>query len=845
MNTKGHHYVALVAGIKLLQQAFAEESEAEGMSIGKRNLAALYLGNWLTDLSQTVDPIAYRSGFEKVNSLEPEELIEIINQKLPASVQSVWKRLGGDEALKEVIVYFKRILIEDFKRLIAFDTQERQSELAIFFRRIVRMMGYFKFAYPTDDTPALDGDVYVNIFGRFPDVHGAANNSPGAASESPGRFTQYYPHEHLDRPELFPVKRGEPSVFSPHAQSPGNVHNFPSKLSPHPRSTRGDRKQSSAPDLYPYLRDHLQMTAGLLAEVDMAMKKFLRTSFKDDDPEWCLTLSKLGHALHQVEDFFAHSNWAELAFMKMVNPSLTFDSLFEEHLEKLDEENARTILLKRLRVKYKEPLDDWWDHELEDWVVTGSFEFSDTLVSLAHLSEEMWGLSDEDEDSKSPSKKDEFTKLLLDTFKFVHTFEKAVEDEENTVAQQLKDRFEKDKEQLREPEQAREVAEAVIRMTPYLQRAPEQIQDDFVDTIVQGAETRKTSEENKGVMSFFEKLSFLTSIFLLLHSINSFISDIKHPIKTLKKWKRTLKMKALFYFFDKTGLTGKLWDVVEGIVKEPFYTKLVYANLATESIGSHSLLAKDHGAEPFYTFQQNCAIAMHWYIVKLLLRWKDHEGAQHIDWLELLEHFLSNPLNAEGTRIRIKRTIETTTIQHDVKEGDTLASLGIKYKKTAGNPQKFSWRTIADANFNTGNLPPNEAKDKINEILAEMPDKAYRVANGNYAFKEAYGLLAIPDQRIVFEEPEVAYKEPEWYEDVFKQGWTIFSDKFNEAQEAEVAESDDNERSKQETTGAPEFKYHKPKVIRDNNVFKLFIEESKVMRQKARDEYTVSKAFQP
>ena len=61
----------------------------------------------------------------------------------------------------------------------------------------------------------------------------------------------------------------------------------------------------------------MEMTAGLLCEVDEAFRRLGARSVKDDDPELHKTLAKLGHALHQVEDFFAHSNWAELASASM------------------------------------------------------------------------------------------------------------------------------------------------------------------------------------------------------------------------------------------------------------------------------------------------------------------------------------------------------------------------------------------------------------------------------------------------------------------------------------------------------------------------------------------------
>ena len=57
MNTKGHESVADAAGIPLLEEALGKEN---------RSIRALYLGNWLTDVSQAVDPVAYASGSAKL-----------------------------------------------------------------------------------------------------------------------------------------------------------------------------------------------------------------------------------------------------------------------------------------------------------------------------------------------------------------------------------------------------------------------------------------------------------------------------------------------------------------------------------------------------------------------------------------------------------------------------------------------------------------------------------------------------------------------------------------------------------------------------------------------------------
>ena len=51
MNTEGHAQVAEEAGLPLLRAFFGGQN--------LRSLEAMRLGNWLTDVSQAVDPVAY------------------------------------------------------------------------------------------------------------------------------------------------------------------------------------------------------------------------------------------------------------------------------------------------------------------------------------------------------------------------------------------------------------------------------------------------------------------------------------------------------------------------------------------------------------------------------------------------------------------------------------------------------------------------------------------------------------------------------------------------------------------------------------------------------------------
>lgn len=293
MNTHGHEGVAKEAGIPLLEDALGSE---------KQSAAALYLGNWLTDVSQAIDPVAFSGGSKKVRKklkrlvqlMLNEYLGTIFNEKITKSHRS-----DLEPYAKDLLKVFSKAL--DF--FVAGQGEERNSKLAQFFRDSFYVVGYFKYVHPSKkgDTSRLSFEAYAKVFGPKNVTKGASGKR--AAGDHPGSYTQYYPHEHLDRPEL-PLHKDPPKFDQRKSFEARSIHRANVRIEP---------------DMYSYLRDNIQMIAGLLAEVDAEFESAFANGRppKKNDIGWHLTLAKLGHALHQVEDFFAHSNWVELAATRM------------------------------------------------------------------------------------------------------------------------------------------------------------------------------------------------------------------------------------------------------------------------------------------------------------------------------------------------------------------------------------------------------------------------------------------------------------------------------------------------------------------------------------------------
>lgn len=839
MNTKGHEDVANTAGRPLLEEVFGKDNPS---------LQAFYLGNWLTDVSQAIDPVAYQNVAEWLEPLI-RPLDDLIEQVLGTIFLVSPDQLAEFvlQPLKQELMCFNYPVKQNFFALIEWflgSTQdnERGSGLAKFLRYCILVVGYCKFVHPEigEQKPRMDFECFMQVFGRPEDTQGATTNSP--ANDRPGAFTQYYPHEHLDRPECLPSS--DPPVFAPGPQTLNHPFHTTPETPPGMRSTRSPHyRQKIEPDLYSYLRDDIEMTAGLLAEVDWEFKRVFEEGLRDNDPQWHITLAKLGHALHQVEDFFAHSNWVELAVSRLgkdfIKKSLIAPPEVEACLDALPlvdkdkflneyKSRAYTIFQRRLQ-RYIDDGEDRCKKDkdnpncFEDWVVTGFFDKRDTFISLAHISEELWGghvpdpfAPSADYENCLPEKKkpgqtvaEEVKKTIRNTLEFLTNCEKALQDRDNQIAQsdKVKDlckklTIAKERESLEFDIQSQKVAQQVIKESEYLSKAPKPIQEAFVNVIYLGSTVVKIGQ-------------FKTSIFEALNEIGKFFAN---PIEGLVE--RLLGWSPIW-------LQNKLKEAVIFYGKEP-----VYDMIGANRIGCHSLLAKDHGLEPLYKYQNECATAVHWYIVKTLLRWSSGENNDYIDWLELLEYFLRNPLPSDGSSYREEVTYEAIVKEHIVKKGEQLRSLSNPiyslehiYKPTAIDPQNptakdphFTWRTIADFNFKTYGMSDKKASDVINQILKDE-GWGVPVKKQNYAFKQGIRIL-IPNQKGKLVQKIAFDGEPQWWEEVMNKGWKVF-----------VGYEDE----KTETSYSP-LQPHSPIEINESELKKL-MGRGKCLRMNARESY--------
>lgn len=589
MDTKGHEECAALGG-EQIQVAVSQVPYAQ------LRLGAFYLGNWLTDVSQAVDPVAIcliRVGLRDV-MYRFILAVEKWSVSLPGFTQLHLNRLRDG---------LNRERCDMDEAILALAGTTATSPLADAARNAFFALGYRKFVHPkSPKEPArMHYDSYRSIVRNC--------------------YTQYFPHEHMDRyPE-------DPKELGGYSGAPATGTNTP--------TGKGTGASALSPHQYQYLVDDIKIVAGLLAEVDLrwARKTFShRYAVSDKDVEWNTYLARLGHAIHAVEDYFVHSNYVELALREWPGGEAHMPSK-PGLLDDLVVDSPWEIVQKRLR-----RFDGKSSPNLssETNVVTGYFDFKDTFFSLRHVWEELFGgehAAKGFDTGSDPAKVEYWRRLLHRVVVDVHAKTRL----ERSVSREEAIRIARESLEWQAGHGDPDVRQAANEV---LGQCPSEVRDAFLNAAAQ------LCVRLPGVA---------VSVYTGLERVHEFSTALEEPVKWMIK------------------LMGGAVDEAVAIVTMRASNRLRQIfdeHFGRTRIGSHSLLAKDYAWEDagresldhIYHLAKSLAKAIHWYIIHALTRWgrvepinaaRTFSGApdvfnaldtrRYIDWLELLECFLRHP----------------------------------------------------------------------------------------------------------------------------------------------------------------------------------------------------------
>ncbi|WP_327350322.1 hypothetical protein [Streptomyces sp. NBC_01304] len=431
MNTKGHRGVGEQGALALLERTFKDRAGGEA-----QGLEAVLLGNWLTDLSQVIDPVAYASLASKVQSLV-EDFVRLITATTLYRAGAQWYRTWTGDQADRLVRAVREKVYGALGVLLGSDPATR-SVLWDLSTDAVFVKGYLAFGLPEQEgePDRLSIEQYDAVFKAV--------------------FRQYFPHEHCDRPRV-----------------PMSPDTYETSLD---RGPRAGQPTYRTPDLYRYLRDDIEILAAGFAELEADWARPVgrgELAVDGTDPDFAVGLARMGYLLHAVEDFYAHSNFVELHAL----------ASGPKYLPKPFETRDAGIFARRLK-RWVPGARDGVALPTEDFVVTGYFDTQDTVVSLLHVFEEVLGIGWKDprrqvgdffrtvESTDLSRVEQEYYTWLQSVLEIFRDPVQAAENEDNRVMEVLKDKFGDNLETLAKPAMRQAVLAETLARTTYLKRLP-------------------------------------------------------------------------------------------------------------------------------------------------------------------------------------------------------------------------------------------------------------------------------------------------------------------------------------------------------------------------------------
>ena len=431
--------------------------------------------------------------------------------------------------------------------------------------------------------------------------------------------------------------------------------------------------------MYQYLVDDRTILAARLAELDLqwASKDFVAATMDRDERD--LFLARLGHAMHGIEDFFAHSNFTEHAVLAAGGRAGMATALKRRAVRRVGEPPDDAVpaasdkVARRLRRYSPETETEAAGlGEPEPLVATGYFDGWDFLNSILHFGEELVRpLLHEWETQERPDAVVGSIRALI------------VQYGDDVIGDVL-DMFEL--EPLDRPDSyERRIHQALDRLIEYVanERAAGEAhavnacvsqarQDPVLAALSQDCVRTYLVPTVLWLTRTVKIVNVEWTFYKAIKSISEFTENpVKYLLKPLREDANLFLLKAFA-------------AAVAELIGKDFLVKLNYALLTelqrlfrADRIGCHSVMAKDQETEPLFAEMFRCARHVDWFVADTLCRWSDREWvaatddkARWVRWDALLGAYLRAPADSPTVRTRQVVWLDGTVLRRFAVEGD-------------------------------------------------------------------------------------------------------------------------------------------------------------------------------
>lgn len=324
-----------------------------------------------------------RDEFIKESQAKGQQFSTSVQNRLETSVRSFIDNIKFSDEIIQALKSNDSVSKNDF----VYDNRMEIWETILI---VLKLNGYKKFVKGEGE---MDFDNFKTIFDNYIETNSSIQRKESNEKKLDRfrfKLNQYYPSDHLDR--AFDEKK-----LNKDFNKCGKLYHYL------------DDEINYDTSSYRYFEDYIHIIAEKLTTLNVewiiptfyqnpTLKPIVKNSSNILIPEdviatseFYLNFSRLGQTLHVVEDFFAHSNFLELAVTNLdalMHPEFPRINFFsqKEYLNKLQPDELKRYLYTMFKSgKLNERGEFIFPNDPEENLITGSFAEGDMAHSLYHL----------------------------------------------------------------------------------------------------------------------------------------------------------------------------------------------------------------------------------------------------------------------------------------------------------------------------------------------------------------------------------------------------------------------------------------------------------------------------